>query len=211
MIVTCTACRTRYSLDPASLVPRGRTVRCARCGHSWMQPPPDDMPKVVEPPPRPFSSAASPPPLAACAHTRLGLVLGLLAVIVIGAATGALFGRDRVIAAWPGAEAWYGKIGLAPHSPLDGLEIVARMERLEDQGVTVIVVSGEIVNTSDRAVAAPRLRGVLRDAAKQELDSWTFAPAGERLLPGATLPFSDRYENPPEDATEVIVLFDSAG
>ena len=37
MILTCPSCGTRYSVDGAKFPSQGRTVRCARCGHSWHQ------------------------------------------------------------------------------------------------------------------------------------------------------------------------------
>ena len=48
MIVTCPSCATRYLVDPAALGETGRMVRCARCAHTWMEFPPDDMPKRVD-------------------------------------------------------------------------------------------------------------------------------------------------------------------
>jgi predicted Zn finger-like uncharacterized protein len=47
MILTCLSCDTRYSVDPATLLPDGRTVRCANCGNTWTERPPGDMPKTV--------------------------------------------------------------------------------------------------------------------------------------------------------------------
>ena len=38
MILTCPNCDTRYSVDGAKFPAAGRTVRCAKCGHSWHQP-----------------------------------------------------------------------------------------------------------------------------------------------------------------------------
>jgi predicted Zn finger-like uncharacterized protein len=64
MIITCPACSTRYSMDPLSLGPEGRRVRCAKCKHVWHQTPPDDMPRRVdlatpEAPPMPPPAASS--------------------------------------------------------------------------------------------------------------------------------------------------------
>ena len=38
MILTCPSCDTRYSVDGSKFPAAGRTVRCAKCGHSWHQP-----------------------------------------------------------------------------------------------------------------------------------------------------------------------------
>jgi len=37
MIISCPACATRYNIDPAVLGDDGRRVRCANCGHNWIQ------------------------------------------------------------------------------------------------------------------------------------------------------------------------------
>lgn len=39
MILTCPSCDTRYSVDGTKFPSQGRTVRCAKCGHSWHQDP----------------------------------------------------------------------------------------------------------------------------------------------------------------------------
>ncbi|WP_033922620.1 MJ0042-type zinc finger domain-containing protein [Sphingomonas sp. 37zxx] len=39
MILECTQCRTRYLVPDSSIGGDGRTVRCAKCKHSWFQPP----------------------------------------------------------------------------------------------------------------------------------------------------------------------------
>ena len=37
MILTCPSCDTRYTVDGSKFPATGRTVRCAKCGHSWFQ------------------------------------------------------------------------------------------------------------------------------------------------------------------------------
>jgi len=40
MKITCPSCETNFSVPEAALGTRGRTLRCARCGHKWHQLPP---------------------------------------------------------------------------------------------------------------------------------------------------------------------------
>jgi len=61
MIIACPACATRYVVPDSAIGAEGRTVRCAKCRHSWFQ----DGPPVEEAAAEPALAEALPEPAAA--------------------------------------------------------------------------------------------------------------------------------------------------
>ncbi|MFU7529684.1 zinc-ribbon domain-containing protein [Qipengyuania sp. ASV99] len=81
MIISCPACATRYVVPETAIGSEGRTVRCAKCKHSWHQDPPpldlveqasaeeagnaakeQDEPSQSTPAPTPATPPPAPPP-----------------------------------------------------------------------------------------------------------------------------------------------------
>ena len=133
MILSCTACGTRYLIDPVLLGPDGRVVRCAKCGHQWTQTPPEDLPRQVELPPlesdfRAIPGAARPPgtnlpALQSQQRPRSGVIAWAVLLLILGGLVGgAVLARHDIVAAWPPAGKLYELIGFAHDEIGIGLE-----------------------------------------------------------------------------------------
>jgi predicted Zn finger-like uncharacterized protein len=236
MIVVCPQCRTRYLVDPRALGADGRRVRCAQCSHVWHhKPPPEALAELatVAPPPEPEPPPAvqrvetrfEPPPvedegarriqLPALAERRrrpwlaVGWVV-LLLVIGLGAG-GAVWERDAVIRAWPPSARLYSLFGLGVPQPADVLKVTAQARRDEENGVPRLIIEGEVANISPEAQQVPKLKVELTDAGKRVVQSWSFDVSTERLLPGASVPFTTSIARPNEAATGMSVTFTGDG
>jgi len=232
MILTCPACSTRYTVDAAKFPPAGRTVRCAKCGHSWHapgpQPEPEPVPEAapvlapVSPAPAPdaafapSATRASAPAAAVAPERARGQALqtaavvagwvGLIAVVLLIGYSAVRYRQD-IASVWPQSAGVYSGLGLpVTASGIDFRDVAYRRE-VED-GQTVLVVTGQIVNTAKRELPVPQtVRVGLNNADNRELYHWTFKPAAATLGPGASLPFRTRLASPPPDARFAVVTF----
>ena len=69
MIISCPQCATSFRADGSKIAPTGTKVRCAKCGHIWVQKPEEAAPAAAPKPqakpavkPEPAPAAAAPPP-----------------------------------------------------------------------------------------------------------------------------------------------------
>ena len=139
--------------------------------------------------------------------TVIALALFAANVALIGA-------REDVVRYLPQTAPLFSAIGLPVnlrHLKFENVKILKDIKN----GANVLIVEGTIVSTAGKAVAVPRLRFAARDAAGQEIYTWTAMPSRRVLGPGEHLNFRSRLASPPADATTVMVRFldshDAAG
>jgi predicted Zn finger-like uncharacterized protein len=235
MILTCTSCGTRYSVDGSKFPAAGRTVRCAKCGNSWHQagetaeaeaaPQSTSVPDVASGMPvadtlpagslptrsfAPVATAPEPrPPLGPKIAVAAGWA-GLFAVVllIVGAAVRY---RQDIASIWPQSAGVYSSLGLRVNaSGIDFRQVDYRRET--EDGQVVLAVSGVIVNTGSRQLPVPQtVRVTLSDASNHEIYRWTFKPNATVLAPGQSVPFVTRLASPPAAARHLEVRFAKDG
>jgi predicted Zn finger-like uncharacterized protein len=127
------------------------------------------------------------------------LVLLLLDAIIIG-------WRTDFVRLMPQTASFYAHLGLPVN--LRGLDFENLSTATEQhEGVPILVVEGEIVNETRKIIDVPRLRFAVRNAARQEIYSWTAVLPRTLLPPGDAVPFRTRLASPPPDAHDVLVRF----
>ena len=101
MLIVCPNCTTSYMIEPASVGPTGRAVRCARCKTTWFVGAPQN---VENPPPQAASEANTGPDMSAFVDSVIaeaeaesglgGQTANLTPAADDGFAAGARFGAD---------------------------------------------------------------------------------------------------------------------
>ena len=126
----------------------------------------------------------------------------------------ALIVIDAIVVGWrtdfvrfmPQTASFYAAIGLPVN--LRGLDFDNLTTATEQhENVPILVVEGAVVNDSHKMADMPHLRFAVRNAARQEIYSWTAAPPRATLPPGEAVNFRTRLASPPPDAHDVLVRF----
>lgn len=159
--------------------------------------------------------AAKPPPAVAVTAAGGGAWLwvgwGMLVMFVAGIVGVVVVFREPLVAFWPPASQLYEIVKLPEEPPPP--EAFAfdignvTFERAREGGQPVLLVGGEILNTSEVAQEVPRLRVALSDEAGEEIFHWTVTLAASELAAGQQVPFNTRLPNPPANARSLAVTF----
>ena len=114
--------------------------------------------------------------------------------------------RNDVVRILPQTASFYSMLGLPVNLrglALDGVTTTTE----QHEGVPILVVEGSVVNDTRKIVDVPRLKFVVRNAANEEIYSWTAVPPRATLPPGEAVSFRSRLASPPTDGRDVLVRF----
>lgn len=212
MILTCNQCFTRYVVEPTAIYAKGRTVKCTKCGHNWVQKPMDSQEGLVAKKKGTELVAgeaqeASVPALspegaeiaAVLEDAKLPLIrvartpptpflLKLLPLLFFIAALVmvAVFYREDIVKVAPRFERLYNIIGLYETKGLILSEVVLREE--EDG----IYVHGKVVNNAPELRHVPDIRIMVLDEEKRPLAYHTLPAPRSLLEHSAEFPISSR-------------------
>lgn len=128
----------------------------------------------------------------------------ILALVIVDAI---LVGwRTDIVRILPQTASFYAAMGLPVN--LRGLsfdDVATSMEAHE--GVPILVIQGKIVNDTGAVIDVPRLKLIVRNAAKQEIYSWTAVPPQARLSAYQEIAFHARLASPPPESHDLLVRF----
>ena len=232
MLITCPSCAATYDLPIERIGGAGRKVRCVSCHESWFVASPDQaapdaaakpsldddvrieiVARPVPPPPPRSETATSPRDRgkgrsgkASSRVSASGLVKVAALLVVFAAPPSLVAFRDGIVSALPGTASLYRSVGLPVN--LVGLSLAKVASHLSDEnGTTILQVTGEIVNEGKIARSVPWLRISIEGEHGEPLYEWSAKAAEGELPVGRSAPFRVRLTAPPSSAHRVAVTF----
>jgi hypothetical protein len=116
--------------------------------------------------------------------------------------------RQQIVDYWPPAARLFTELGVKLRVVGEGLEIRnLNLTNTRRDGGVVLVVAGEIANTTQEAKDVPALRAALLDSQKRELQDWIFSAGHDRLLPGEVASFQTEVADPKAGAANISITF----
>ena len=133
------------------------------------------------------------------------IALFVTIVVLVGSS---IYYSKAIVSAYPAANKLFSLIGLPVNTLGYGLEIAKPTTSQRDEGNDrIIIVTGEINNTTDRVVDIPLLRGELKNSQGKTLFIWSFKAKEPRVLAGEKNIYETEIKNPPPGATELNISF----
>ncbi len=192
MMLTCPSCATRYVVNPSSIGRAGRDVRCAKCGHTWFEAAPADVPMVDNIAPTPEQVRPIPPgsglpvPVPPSDVTPALRYAAFTAVAACLVAALVLFQptlQQRLSFLTPA----YSLLGL---NDTRGIVLAdVEVDKIDEETYSSYTVRGALINEAKGEKAIPTVRITLLDDKGKTYRYWDFKQ-GSKIKPGERLPFT---------------------
>lgn len=193
MKISCPVCNASYMVPDTAIKPEGRQVKCASCGHGWLQKP------ASEPSDAPTTDIKAPKkPAKVPAVRKLDPVPMPVKAVAIILIIGAYFMQNF--------HSFNDTLGIVPTDGLAFGELVAKVERQENRLVTVLqgVVKNE---TEDQTIQLPKhITMKLWSGQKRVMAETTYQiPDKTELAPGETVAIAPKVGNISGSAKHLVV------
>ena len=143
------------------------------------------------------------------------LVWFIFVFVVAAIVLGGYRYRQDVVRLWPPATRLYQMLGIGVDPPsgywLKVPEDSIKFRREAEGGIPILVVSGEILNQSDKPQRVAPMRILLLDKENRVLRTERVKIDDRTLDPGKRLPFQTSIPNSPPEAVAVRITFDVSG
>lgn len=182
MILQCKNCNARYLVPDNAIGAGGRTVRCARCSHSWFEAAPASSGNVpdfdtiignINATPKPIPAGSNLPAHIGSTTAGLRAAAAIFAILVV--ALGLFMTMPKMF-------------GIFASKGLVLTDI--KIDKRQDEKSNIVEISGNIFNVTDKPHKVPNIRVMLVDNGNNPLQTWEFTSNGETLDAGKTIPFS---------------------
>ena len=127
-------------------------------------------------------------------------------IVVGGLAAGALFFKDNIVKAMPGAARYYAMLGIEKPVKVLTFESVSYEISTRDDR-TVLEVRGLVVNTTDRSVDVPTLYITVRDDSNAVIANTAAVVVKNPLPAQAKAPFTLEFLSPPSNLSAIELRF----
>ncbi|MDH3699834.1 MAG: hypothetical protein OEU46_00855 [Alphaproteobacteria bacterium] len=166
------------------------------------------------PPVAPPESSGDRMPVPPPRHSGRGATISLIILIVLvgGLGASAYMFQNTIVTWMPWSNSVYAMVGLKPDILGTGLQIIEPKPKKKIKGNDeILVVEGEIRNTSNHPLSLPLMRGALLGKDGAELHVWTFRADQAKIEPGELVGYKTEFRNPPGTAQKLDITFTRPG
>lgn len=225
MIVVCKKCYTPFLVPDTLLKEKGKTVKCGKCGNTWIEMPihkaaphPTITKKAFIAPPKEIIKRVS--VLKKLVHKQakeaftvknlikdMKVALRVCGVLFLLSIIGVLTGHQFVVAAWPEAQNIYISIGWVDEKREELVLLSVTSERRYLDGAMHLIVKGTIHCVAEKTQVLPDITAEAIGYDGRLIKSWRIKPPKATLKPEGALPFQSIIISPEGTVTEVNLSF----